>query len=425
MVKQKFRSLALQHSTAWEFAWEAAHQFEASPGKIEGIPVSWEQESAALRRRAQRLFFGYVRWKLALEARLHPWLRKPPRPRLAALVKVAAYELMAASPEEHPAIVHHAAGLAKSRLSQGESGLANAVLRRFAQSLEADPLSAESAHPEWLLKKWRSSLGQAATLALCQWNQQEPQTFVRWDGEGSAPENWQPSPWPGYFAVSGEDWKDLRPMLDAGQAYVQDPFARHPVELLDPQAGETILDACAAPGGKSRGILRAWGKGPGVLVSADLPGNRMQRLEANLRCIPPGIQSFVHGVDLEVIQPVVWREAGLPDTFDAILIDVPCSNTGVMARRPDIRHLLTPDQMKALPPLQLSLLESVARLLKPWGRLVYSTCSLEPEENEKVVAAFLERHPCFQLHSTRLSRPWEDAHDGGGAFLLVRTDESV
>lgn len=417
LVKQKLKTPESGGNPAWELAWRAIIDFEAAPAKVEGLPSGWNREAPATRRRAQRFYYGYLRWREALRPELAGWLRRWPKPALGAALQLGAFELLDSAPERRPAIVHATVGEVKRRLSAPESKLANAVLRRFAEKLEEGwQPTAESAHPAWLVERWRAQWGDETTAALTRWNQSEPTIYARWENTDAPPASWRASPFPGYWEVDGpEAWEAAWPLLEAHKAYIQDPFARHPVELLDPKEGETLLDACAAPGGKTRALARA--ARLAHLVAIDLPGPRLERLTTNLS----GMKARILGHDLTTLRASDLRAAGLPVDFDGILLDVPCSNTGVIARRPDVRHHLLPAQLETLPRLQHQLLENVARLVRPGGRLVYSTCSLEREENEAVVEAFLATHADFRLSATRLSRPWMDRHDGGGAFLLTRS----
>jgi 16S rRNA (cytosine967-C5)-methyltransferase len=153
-----------------------------------------------------------------------------------------------------------------------------------------------------------------------------------------------------------------------------------------------------------------------------VPGPRIDRLKENL--------SRTQGVDVALVQAdvlqnptLVLREHRLPETYDAVLIDVPCSNTGVMRHRVDVKWRLQPGDFKKHPQQQLSMLHAAARLVAPGGRLVYSSCSIDAEENEHVVRAFLagKAGGPFTLEQTRLSYPWADGHDGGAAFLLRKS----
>ena len=210
--------------------------------------------------------------------------------------------------------------------------------------------------------------------------------------------------------------------------YLQDPGTRLAVELLGVQPGEDVLDVCAAPGGKSLQLAdllrRAAGGGTasaGRVVALDLPGPRIERLKENL--------ARAHGVDVALVQCDLLRGAGpelkehrLPLLFPAVLLDVPCSNTGVMRHRVDVKWRLQEGDFRKHARQQLELLHAAARLVAPGGRLVYSTCSLDPEENEGVVREFFNSRAGspFKLEQSLLSRPWETGHDGAGAFLLRR-----
>jgi 16S rRNA (cytosine967-C5)-methyltransferase len=206
--------------------------------------------------------------------------------------------------------------------------------------------------------------------------------------------------------------------------------------LLAPRAGETVLDVCAAPGGKSLLIadtmkaLAGVGAGTeaaaaapaGKVIAMDLPGARIDRLKENL--------ARANGVDVALVQadvlaePVMaLREHALPESFSAVLIDVPCSNTGVMRHRADVKWRLQEGDFKKHPKQQLALLHAAARLVAPGGRLVYSTCSIDAAENERVVTEFFNSRAGgpFKLETSVQSFPWVTGHDGAAAFLLQRS----
>jgi 16S rRNA (cytosine967-C5)-methyltransferase len=285
-----------------------------------------------------------------------------------------------------------------------------------------------------------------ATHALLEWNQRPAPIYARQRGQkiteiigisiskGMAP-IFKPTVWENYFEVAAGSWSDLEPLLRGGQAYVQDPSARLPVELLAPQPGEWVMDACAAPGGKSLLIADALSTqgipgpadpvqiaeaGPGGLVALDLPGERMERLKENL-VHTGGLRVAQVAADLRADPALMLRGDDLPVEYPAVLVDAPCTNTGVMRHRIDVKWRLQAGDFTRHARQQLVLLEAAARLVAPGGRLVYSTCSIDPEENEGVVGAFLGRaEGRFTLAAQVLSKPWESGHDGGGAFLLRR-----
>jgi 16S rRNA (cytosine967-C5)-methyltransferase len=243
----------------------------------------------------------------------------------------------------------------------------------------------------------------------------------------------KPTTWPGFFEVESGHWAEVEPLLKSGRLYLQDPSTRLPVELLAPRAGEAVLDLCAAPGGKSLLIADAMKSSTansapgGRLVAMDLPAEdvqrgapRLERLKENLARVPAGIDVALVQGDVLANVVLVLREHRLPESFDAVLLDVPCSNTGVMRHRVDVKWRLQPGDFRKHPQQQLSMLHNAARLVGPGGRLVYSTCSLDAEENEHVVRAFLagKAGGPFELERSVTSYPWTSGHDGAGAFLL-------
>ena len=268
------------------------------------------------------------------------------------------------------------------------------------------------------MRAWLAQFGADPTRALLEWNQQPATVYARWRATSEAPPAiLKPTKWAGFFEVESGHWSQIEPLLKAGKLYLQDPGTRLAVELLAPQAGESVLDLCAAPGGKS--LLIADLMKTGKLVAMDLPGARIDRLKENL--------ARVSGVEVALVQADVLenavtalREHKLPEIFAAVLIDVPCSNTGVMRHRADVKWRLQEGDFKKHPKQQLALLHAAARLVAPGGRIVYSTCSIDKEENERVVAEFFNSRAGgpFQLEKSVVSLPWVTGHDGAAAFLL-------
>jgi 16S rRNA (cytosine967-C5)-methyltransferase len=205
-------------------------------------------------------------------------------------------------------------------------------------------------------------------------------------------------------------------LLQSGAVYLQDPATRLAVELLAPQAGETVLDLCASPGGKS--LLIADTMGEGRLVAWDLPTARIDRMEENLARARRVEIALVQG-DLLADAAAQLRARGLPAAYSAVLIDVPCSNTGVMRHRVDVKWRLRESDFAQHARQQAGLLAAASRFVAPGGRLVYSTCSIDPVENERVVATFLARHVGWTLDAQSVALPWLAGHDGAAAFRLL------
>ncbi len=385
------------------------------------------------RSRCQHLFFGVVRHFGRIESVLGRLVAHQPRFITRAALYVAGFELIEAG--THAAddgmtakIVHHAVERTKELASPAEARLVNAVVRKMAAVLAeqkapgpiapADALAGFFSHPEWLVRRWLAEFGAGPTRKLLEWNQTPSPLHARWrDPAKPAPEWLVPTEWKGFYVVSPGHWHEVGPLLNAGSLYLQDPGTRLAVELLEPKAGETVLDLCAAPGGKSLLIVDALGSGR--IVSMDLPASRIDRLRDNLSRTG-GVGAALVQADLLAGGASILKEHGLPELYKAILIDVPCSNTGVMRHRVDVKWRIQEADFAKHARQQGALLGAAARLLGTGGRLVYSTCSIDAAENEKVVGAFLDRNRGFRLKKSIIAVPWIDRHDGAAAFLLEK-----
>jgi len=392
--------------------------------------------TGAERARCQYLVLGVVRHFGRIDSALGRLVAHPPRFSTRAVLFIAGFELIElihdsdADREGRAAkIVHHAVEQTKALASPSEARLVNAVGRKLiaplaqpapAADASADDLAEYFSHPDWLVRSWLSQFGAEATRSLLEWNQKPGPVYARWRAEGITPPKFlKPTVWPGVFEVESGHWPSMEPLLKAGKVYLQDPSTRAPIELLAPQPGESVIDLCAAPGGKS--LLIADTMKTGRLVAVDTPTSRIDRLKENL--------SRITGVEVALVQADVLedlssalREHRLPLSYDAVLLDVPCSNTGVMRHRVDVKWRLQAGDFKKHPKQQVSLLHAAARFVAPKGRLVYSTCSIDKEENEQVVRAFLagKAGGPFELVRSIQSLPWVTGHDGAGAFLLRR-----
>ncbi|MEY4939011.1 MAG: hypothetical protein RIQ93_746 [Verrucomicrobiota bacterium] len=386
------------------------------------------------RARAHNLILGVVRHFSRIDQALERLVAHPPRFLTRAILLVAGYELIEAAgtpvAEGRAAkIVHHAVEQTKSIASPAEARLVNAVVRKLSLALVSSPPSAGASvdelseyfsHPAWLVRNWLLQFGPESTRALLEWNQQLPRVYARWrHGPDTVPSFLKPTSWTNFFEVTPGHWPQVEPLLKEGKLYLQDPATRLPVDLLNPQAGESVLDLCAAPGGKS--LMIADRMQTGQLVAVDVPDARIDRLKENLSRAPAMNVALVQADVLENVDSVL-HEHQLPSSYAAVLIDVPCSNTGVMRHRVDVKWRLQPGDLKKHPRQQLSLLHAAARLVAPVGRLVYSTCSIDREENEQVVAEFFASRAggAFKRGDGVVSFPWVTGHDGGAAFLLHR-----
>ncbi len=413
------------NDSSWSCAVELTSRFLNKPARLshllERLPADLDPGS---RRRCQFLLFGVVRnWSL-LEASLDSFLKKRPRLGLWASLLVASYELMA-NPEKGPKIVDHAVGRVGKAFSVSEKSMANAVLRKVAARLEemqtATPggpaeLAIRYSHPSWLIDRWIAQFGLEDTRRLAAWNQSEPGLYLlplkRSEGDAVG----DPAPWPPYRDASDADWAEVTWALEAGEIYIQNPGARLAPELLARDfSGGRVLDLCAAPGGKSLFLDRILADSASEILSVDLPGPRFERLAENL-------QQFGSGRVSGLAKDLFDLEEAQLGVFEAVLLDAPCSNSGVLQRKPDAKWRLSPVQISELVELQSRMLAKASTLVSPGGCLAYSTCSVDAEENGSVVERFLggDSGTGFRLVEGRLSLPWIDGHDGAGAYLLRR-----
>jgi 16S rRNA (cytosine967-C5)-methyltransferase len=392
---------------------------------LEGLPTGLAGQERA---RAQQLFYGVVRWSSRIESALAGLMARPPRTKVRALLTVAGFELLEGGSDLTAKVIHHAVEKAKTVCSAKEAGLVNAVARKLALRLAEKPadMATELAHPEWLVARWTQQFGAATTRQLLEWNQQPAPVYARWRTEAPVPEFLAPTKWPGFYEVKAGKWDEVRRLVGESALYVQDPSTRLCIELLAPQPGETILDACAAPGGKSLFIADLMKSGKIVALDEPAaPGKtdiRLVRLKENLARAPAGVEVALVEADLRKVNTVFYRNLNLPEEYDAVLLDAPCSNTGVMRHRIDVKWRLQDGDFARHAEQQLELLHAAARLVRPGGRLVYSTCSVDGQENEQVVKAFFDSRAGgpFKLEKSVQAYPWKDGHDGAGAFLLKR-----
>jgi 16S rRNA (cytosine967-C5)-methyltransferase len=385
------------------------------------------------RRRCQFLLLGVVRNLQLIEYTLSKRLKKQTRARLKSILFIGAAEILSEDPSKAPKIVHHAVEQAKNLVSIKEYGMVNAVLRKVPAQIQiiraGEDSSVESlaliySHPDWLVQRWYNDFGLLNTRSLLEWNQEPSPVYMRVMDtyKKELPVGLISTPWSGFYRIENSCWDTVVDIVNQGFAYIMDPASHLPAFILDLQPGEMVLDLCAAPGGKSRILAEKISNSNGRLVCLDLPGPRVELLKNNLRSFGH-IPCDIVEADLLEVNPENFKLRGLPPVYDAVLIDAPCSNTGVLRRRPDTKWRLEADAINKASAKQLALLEKASDFVRPGGRLVYSTCSLEEEENQAVVKEFmLNKSPSWHLIKEVISQPWKDNHDGGAAFLFTKRD---
>lgn len=339
------------------------------------------------------LVMGVLRWRsrldLAVAQNSSIPIAKIDLEVLIAL-RIAAYQLLFLERIPRRAAIHESVDLVKRARKTSAAGFANAVLRKIvpvSQPSEQDrDLAANFAHPEWLVDRWRNEFGDEITEKICRYDQQIPQTTIR-IFDASAPDELRTQ---GIELVPGEFLASAR-RIKSGDITQTATFRQGRVAIQDEGSqlvgllageGKRILDCCAAPGGKTR-ILAA--RNPqAAIVAVELHEHRSRLL----RKLVPAANVEIRTADIANV-PV-------ETPFDCILADVPCSGTGTLAHNPEIRWRLTSDDLMDLQTRQVAILQAAMNQVLPGGRLVYSTCSLEREENSDVVEILLKQNPEFQ-----------------------------
>jgi 16S rRNA (cytosine967-C5)-methyltransferase len=363
------------------------------------LPALWARRprlSPAQRGAIQDIAFGVCRWRGTLLALLAQLLRKPVQPRLRALLQVALYQLEWTRAPAH-AVVDSAVGACASVGEPGARGLVNAVLRTFlrrrAEFLAQARVTDEGrlSYPAWWIATLRTAWPQQAESVLHAGNAHPPMT-LRVNAQRTTPIE--------YLALLAQHGVGARalhgsaivldqplpvhalPGFSAGLVSVQDCGAQYAAPLLDLQPGQRVLDACSAPGGKTAHILETAAVD---LLALDHDPERLERVRENLQRLQ--LDARVLAADAGDTQ--AWWDG---QHFDRILLDAPCTASGVVRRHPDIKWLRRPQDIDSLAQEQARLLEALWHTLAPGGKLLYVTCSLFPAETHRQVEAFLSRH---------------------------------
>ena len=372
---------------------------------------------------AFELFYGVLRNLTLLDFWIDSLRTSRIESSVRDVLRLGVYQIFLLKTPEHAA-VHETVAIAGKK----QRSIVNAVLRtaiRQRNELFADAnaqlLFVRTSHPQFLVERWQQHFGTEYTEKLCKWNNRPAPIYGRINRIKIDPE---------VFALL---YPDSRPLpsnpdfvefnnlptaaLDSGQCYIQDPSTAMACQLLDPKPGEKILDACAAPGGKTTYLAQLM-QNRGLIIACDRDRKRLQILKDNIgRLGTTIVRAIRHD----------WARDDPPEEilsiapFDRVLLDAPCTNTGVMRRRIDVRWRLRPEDFSRMSNEQLTIARAVLRLLKPGGTLVYSTCSLEPEENEQVVRRLLAELPALGLEAERDSLPFRDGFDGAYAARLSRS----
>lgn len=332
------------------------------------------------------------------------------KPNLKNVLRLGIYDLVFMDSTPEYAAINEAVDIAKFTISHKTGDLVNAILRNLQREIDNLPkpnfkdrnklIAVTFSHPEWMVERWVKRLGEREAFQLMKANNKRPEFYIRVNNLRTKTEHFklrmekkdiefEESDWlPGYFKVDS-----VRPfielgLLERGFCQVQDIAAGFAPIILFPQPGENIYDLCAAPGTKSIAIADMM-QGEGSVLAVDISSERLDKLAES---------ALSYKAENIKIRRADARELDLPPA-DGVLLDAPCTGTGVLSKRADLRWRRDPEGLENAVQLQKELLESAAKMVKPGGRLVYTTCSLEPEENMEQINHFLEHHDEFELEN--------------------------
>lgn len=349
------------------------------------------------------------------------------KPELKNILRLAIYDMLFMDSTPDYAAINEAVEIAKFRLGSKTGDLVNAIMRNLQRDGENLPKPAHKdrtelvattfSHPEWLVSRWSKRFGEREAFQLMQANNSRPQFYVRVNTLRTNPENFEmrmekmgvefeASDWlPNFYKVDSVQPFIEKGLLAKGLCQVQDIAAGFAPFILDPQPGEKIYDLCAAPGTKSIMIADLL-QGEGSITAVDISSERLEKLAESALSFGAENIHIRRGDVLDLALPLA----------DAVLLDAPCTGTGVLSKRADLRWRRDEEGLRKAVELQEQLLEEAANMVKRGGRLVYSTCSLEPEENMEQIEKFLAKIDNFELESIEDFVPEEVLMEGGKAY---------
>ena len=399
------------------------------------------------RRFVTELVYGAVKAGDTLDWILRRYVNRPLKkipPMVRDILRLGLYQIFYLDKVPASAACNTAVELTKKYSHAGTVKFVNAVLRTAVREPEkaefpegkgkaTEGLALKSQHPYWLVKRWVKQFGFEEAEKLCAFDNGQPVLSVRTNtlrikraelmsALQEAGAEVQESQWtPEGILVTAHGALDKLAPLQEGLCQVQDESSMLVAHVVDPQPGELIIDCCSAPGGKTT-HMAALMENKGRIVAGDIYEHKLTRIEENAKRL---------GID--IIEPTLLDAREVGEEYEAmadrVLVDAPCSGLGVLRRKPDARWNKSAEEIAALPPLQGEILDSAAKALKAGGVLVYSTCTIDPSENDSVVEAFLTRHPEFTLEQTGdflpVKRPDKmvqlyPQRDGTDGFFIAR-----
>lgn len=422
---------------------------EISPARLAAFNILQQVESGAFsstllaneepylqpvdRALCHELVLGVLRWQLRLDKIVEHFSKRGSEvldPAVRIALRLGLYQLRYLTRIPASAAVNESVSLMRVARLSSATTFVNAVLRRAIREAEYEPEAAvsdpierialQTSHPLWLIDRWANAFGLDEAEAFARANNQVPPTAFRVVEKHANQSRVLTKLSLGGATLESSDvvaggWRVsgatpvLRELSAAGEIYLQDEASQLVAQIVDAKASERVLDLCGAPGGKTTQMADRSGD-RALIVIADRSASRMATVVNNaslqqLRGIKP--------VLLDATQPLPFTSG----SFDKVLVDAPCSGTGTLRRNPEIRWRLSPVEIALLAKQQKQILSRATEMVKPGGRLVYSTCSVEPEENEEVVEDVLANYDRFRILKTL--RTWPHRQNCDGFFITV------
>jgi 16S rRNA (cytosine967-C5)-methyltransferase len=416
------------------------------------------------KQRTTDLVFGTIRNRAAIDMVIAK-LGDRPVDRIATkllnVIRIGAYELIYSPTAPEYSIVNEAVENTKALAGKKQTGFVNAVLRQIGRHITnreaslsksnacrtlpqtlstgcefdtdilperkaspADYFGAAFSLPKWLINDWLGEFGPEKTRQICFAGNRKPSTYARPNQLKTTTEEIAARlcqagvecdivPDESMLRIKGPRAVTQLPGFAEGLFSIQDLTASHAVKALQPQPGWTILDLCAAPGVKTTQLAESTGDSAKI-IATDIDDERLKMVEENITRLGIKSVSVTASGDLE-------KAAEQAGPFDAVLLDAPCSNTGVLARRVEARYRIRPTTATKLTKTQYQLLETAAEMVKPQGKICYSTCSIQEPENGQLVRLFLQKNPAFELESEVLTLPSAEGFDHDGGYVAIIT----
>ena len=377
-----------------------------------------ESKEAAL---ATRLSYGVLQNQALLDYYIGVWCSQRPshlEPLILNVLRIGAYQILFMDKIPHHAAVNEAVEMVKRHGRPKAAGMVNAILRKFVtnwmdmpalpQSTTAEYLSVRYSHPLWLVKRFLDLIGPEETEKLLQKNNEPVPTTIQVNSLKTTVEvlekelktsgvSVERHLWlEGCLQISGSGYLEQLPAFAEGNFTVQDPAARLVAIAASPEINSRVMDVCAAPGGKSFAIAMAM-EDKGEILACDIHRHKLELIEKTAQRL--GITSV-----RTVLADGSEHHAAWEEQADIVLTDVPCSGLGIIRKKPDIRYK-DPKELKKLPAIQKAILDNASTYVRLGGVLIYSTCTLLPEENENITSAFLAEHPSFVAEPFALPLP--------------------